>query len=508
MARAVQSASSVVTSPGSLVPIGTRRGHSQPLQLPELVQRVLFVAIEMADFIKAGGLGDVAAALPRAVRGACDSRVLLPGYPEVLQRLPQLQRVGQVSARAGLPACGIGMAVQADGLPIYVLLSPELYEREGSPYVDGQGQEWKDNAVRFATLSHAAAEIAAGRAGLDWSPQLLHLNDWPVAMAAAYVRWDRTTVPTLLTIHNLAYQGLFPYALAPVLGVPVEHLDELHFHGQMSFLQGGITNATRLNTVSLRYAQQITAPDDGCGLHDLLARRAAGGHLSGIVNGIDASWDPRRDIHLKAHFGIGEWTGRATNAHAVRSAFGLAPSAGPLFAVVSRLVHQKGLDITCDVAPQIVAAGGQLVIIGGGEPQVEAQVQALARRYPGRVGAFIGFEEALARQMFAGADFLLMPSRFEPCGLSQMYAQRFGCLPIAHATGGLVDTVEDGVTGFLFHGANADGLRRCVERAMRTFRLPGLLQAMRRAAMLRPGGWDAAGRAYLALYQQTCQVAA
>ena len=490
MARAAQSASPVAISPVTPVPIGTRRGHSQPLDLPELVQRVLFVATEMADFVKAGGLGDVAAALPRAVRGACDSRVLLPGYPEVLQRLPQLQRVGQVSARAGLPACTVGMAVQADGLPIYVLLSPELYEREGSPYVDGQGQEWKDNAVRFATLSHAAAEIAAGRAGLDWSPQLLHLNDWPVAMAAAYVRWDRTAVPTLLTIHNLAYQGLFPYALAPVLGVPAEHLDELHFHGQMSFLQGGITNATRLNTVSLRYAQQITAPDDGCGLHDLLARRAAGGHLSGIVNGIDASWDPRRDIHLKAHFGIGEWTGRATNAHAVRKAFGLAPSTGPLFAVVSRLVHQKGLDITCDVAPQIVAAGGQLVIIGGGEPQVEAQVQALAR------------------QMFAGADFLLMPSRFEPCGLSQMYAQRFGCLPIAHATGGLVDTVEDGVTGFLFHGANADGLRRCVERAMRTFRLPGLLQAMRRAAMLRPGGWDAAGRAYLALYQQTCQVAA
>ncbi|MDW7602633.1 glycogen/starch synthase, partial [Stenotrophomonas maltophilia] len=228
MARAAQSASPVAISPVTPMPIGTRRGHSQPLDLPELVQRVLFVATEMADFVKAGGLGDVAAALPRAVRGACDSRVLLPGYPEVLQRLPQLQRVGQVSARAGLPACTIGMAVQADGLPIYVLLSPELYEREGSPYVDGQGQEWKDNAVRFATLSHAAAEIAAGRAGLDWSPQLLHLNDWPVAMAAAYVRWDRTAVPTLLTIHNLAYQGLFPYALAPVLGVPAEHLDELH----------------------------------------------------------------------------------------------------------------------------------------------------------------------------------------------------------------------------------------------------------------------------------------
>ena len=215
MARATQSASPVAIDPVTPVPIGTRRGHSQPLELPELVQRVLFVATEMADFVKAGGLGDVAAALPRAVRGACDSRVLLPGYPEVLQRLPQLQRVGHVSARAGLPACTIGMAVQADGLPIYVLLSAELYEREGSPYVDGQGQEWKDNAVRFATLSHAAAEIAAGRAGLDWSPQLLHLNDWPVAMAAAYVRWDRTAVPTLLTIHNRLTRGCFRTRLHP-----------------------------------------------------------------------------------------------------------------------------------------------------------------------------------------------------------------------------------------------------------------------------------------------------
>ncbi|KAF1016877.1 MAG: Glycogen synthase [Stenotrophomonas maltophilia] len=495
--------------PATVTPLRRRRIPDAPLTLapPRVQQRVLFAATEMADFIKAGGLGDVAAALPRAVRSGCDARVLLPGYPEVLARLPQLREAGVVAGRGALPDCRLGLALQADGLPIYVLLSAALYEREGTPYADAYGQEWPDNALRFATLSHAAAEMAAGRVGLDWAPQLLHLNDWPVALAAAYVRWDGTPVSTLLTIHNLAYQGLFPRELAAPLAIPEAHLDELQFHGQLSFLQAGITHATCLNTVSLRYAQQITAPDDGCGLHELLARRAAGGHLSGIVNGIDPSWDPRSDQHLSAHFGIGEWGGRLANAQAVRAAFGLAPSNGPLFAVVSRLVHQKGLDITCDVAPQIVAAGGQLVIIGGGEPKVEAEVRALAQRFPGRVGAYIGFEERLARQMFAGADFLLMPSRFEPCGLSQMYAQRFGCLPVAHATGGLVDTVEDGVTGFLFHGANADGLRRCVERALRTFRLPALLQAMRRAAMLREGGWETAARAYLALYRQTCQMA-
>ncbi|RBF03300.1 starch synthase, partial [Xanthomonas oryzae pv. oryzae] len=180
---------------------------------------------------------------------------------------------------------------------------------------------------------------------------------------------------------------------------------------------------------------------------------------------------------------------------------------GPLFAVVSRLVHQKGLDLICEVAPQIVAAGGQIAVIGGGEPDIERQVAELTRRYPGQVGAFIGFEEGLARRMFAGADFLLMPSRFEPCGLSQMYAQRFGCLPIAHATGGLIDTVDDGVTGFLFQHASVEALRRCLERAFRTFRLPGLLAAMRRAAMLRPSGWDVAGNKYLSLYERTAAIA-
>ena len=469
---------------------------------------VLFVVSEMADFIKAGGLGDVAASLPRALRGACDVRVLIPGYPEVLSRLPSIELVGSVAPRGHLPACRIGRAMQSDGLPIYVLLNGPLFDRDGTPYVDHAGKEWKDNAIRFATLSHAAAEIAAGRTGMEWKPGLLHLNDWPTALAAAYVRWDGTNVATLLTIHNLAYQGLFPYALSEALGIPAGHLEEMHFFGHMSFLQAGIVNATRLNTVSLNYANQITAPADGCGLDALLARRAARGHLSGIVNGIDASWDPRSDQHLSAHFSVQQCAGRADNAASVRQAFGLRDSGGPLFAVVSRLVHQKGLDITCDVAPQIIAAGGQLVVIGGGEPQVEEQVRALARRFPGQVGAWIGFDEQLARQMFAGADFLLMPSRFEPCGLSQMYAQRFGCLPIAHATGGLVDTVDDGVTGFLFHEATANVMRRCVERALRTFRMPSLLRSMQRAAMLRPSGWDIAGRQYLDLYQQARQVAA
>lgn len=487
----------------------TRRPSTSTLARPAWHSLpVLFVVSEMADYIKAGGLGDVAAALPRAMRPGSDVRVLIPGYPEVLQRIDRMSIVGQVPAHADLPACRLGLAHQPDGLPVYVLLNPALFERGGSPYVDGSGAEWDDNAIRFATFAHAAARIAAGDCGLPWTPRLLHLNDWPSAMAAAYVRWTGGDTPSLLTVHNLAYQGLFPRTMAKALGVPGGQLSGVEFHGQLSFLKAGLVHATRINTVSVSYARQILRPEEGCGLHDLLARRAAEGHLSGIVNGIDDSWDPATDPVLPARFDAHRCEGRQVNARHVRAAFGLPDSRGPLFAVVSRLVHQKGLDITCEVAPQIVAAGGQIVIIGGGEPQVEAQVAALARRFPGAVGAFIGFEEGLARRMFAGADFLLMPSRFEPCGLSQMYAQRFGCLPVAHATGGLIDTVDDGVTGFLFRSADADAMRRCLQRAIRTFRNPVLLHAMRRAAMLRPGGWQQAGREYQALYRQAAGIAA
>ena len=489
---------------GRFAPRATQRGTQPPAHaLP-----VLFVVSEMADFIKAGGLGDVAAALPRALRPGADVRVLIPGYPEVLRRVRCMSIVGRVPAQADLPECRIGLTHLYDGLPVYVLLNAALFERSGSPYVDGSGAEWDDNAVRFATFAHAAARIAAGDCGLPWQPRLLHLHDWPSAMAAAYVRWRGGDTPSVLTIHNLAYQGVFARNVATAIGVPPAHLHEMEFHGRLSFLRAGIVNATRINTVSESYAAQIVQPEEGCGLDGLLARRAAQGHLSGIVNGIDDSWDPARDLALPVRFSAVRCENRHFNTRHVRGEFGLPDNGGPLFAVVSRLVHQKGLDITCEVAPQIVAAGGQIVIIGGGDPQVEAQVAALVRRYPGSVGAFIGFEEALARRMFAGADFLLMPSRFEPCGLSQMYAQRFGCLPVAHATGGLIDTVDDGVTGFLFEGATADGLRRCLQRAIRTFRNPMLMQAMRRAAMLRPGGWGQAGQQYQALYRQAAGVAA
>ncbi|WP_049621063.1 glycogen synthase GlgA [Frateuria defendens] len=511
--------STIGQHPGSATPSPGRRQRTSLAAAPrgqhaargprEARRRVLFVTSELSDFVKAGGLGDVSAALPRALRDSQDVRVLLPGYRSVLRSCMHIDKVGRVAGHAGLPACEIGLVQRPDGLQVLVLLHPDLYEREGgSPYVADNGDEWTDNAVRFATLSHAAAEIAAGRAGLSWKPDLLHLNDWPCALAAAYLDWENAPVPipSVLTIHNLAYQGNFPRQLRAVLGLP-EQAAEAEMYGQLSFLRAGLAHADYVTTVSHSYADQITQPQYGCGLHVLLQRRAAEGRLTGIVNGIDASWDPAIDPHLEAHFSPADWEeGRRANAAEVRQRFGLLPSRGPLFVVVSRLVHQKGLDLVCEVTPRIVAAGGQLAVIGRGEPLVEQAVQRLARRFPGRVGAHIGFVETLARRMFAGADFLLMPSRFEPCGLSQMYAQRYGCLPIAHATGGLVDTIEDGITGLLFAESTPDSLRRCLQRAFRIYAEPDLLHAMRRLAMLEPHGWDRARLGYEALYQQAAPI--
>jgi starch synthase len=481
--------------------LADRHRHVRPARVATTapLPRVLFVTTEMTDFVKTGGLGDVAAALPRALRSMLDIRVLLPAYPSVLDKARSIVWEGRTEAYAGMPSSEIGRMQTEDGLTIYVLRQPALFERPGSPYVSPVGADWSDNALRFATLSMAAAQIAAGDAHLAWRPELLHLNDWPTAMAAAYARWTRRPVPSVLTLHNLAYQGYFPLALRSLLGIPAR-APEAEAHGQLSFLRAGIAHADHLNTVSESYAREITEGAHGMGLHHLLQRKAAQGRLTGILNGIDDSWNPATDPALPAPFTAYRTEARADTAQRVRVELGLRESRGPLFAMVARLVHQKGVDMVCEAAPQIVAAGGQLAMIGCGDPGMEREVARLARRFPGQVAAHIGFRDALARRMFAGSDFLLMPSRFEPCGLSQMYAQAYGSLPIAYATGGLLDTVEDGVTGLLFHEPTVAGLRNALQRAFRIHEEPRLLAAMRRAAMLQRHDWGRSARAYAALY--------
>ncbi len=454
---------------------------------------------EISDYVQTGGLGEVSAALPRALRGLCDVRVLIPGYRQVLEKHGPIPVVGRLEGLGEIPSCHLGRVTTPDGLDVYVLLCAELYDRPGGPYSDADGVDWPDNDIRFARLSLAAADIAMGRGETNWTPHNLHLNDWPSALASGYLAWRGSNVPTLLTIHNLAYQGAFDPQRLNALGIPGSafSINGVEFYGKLSFLKAGVYYSSHLTSVSSTYAREITSAEFGCGMHGLLTERSREGRLSGILNGIDETWDPRHSDEAAA-FDAARWKDR--HADYVRGAFGLALSRGPLFAIVSRLVHQKSVDLALEVAESIVQQGGQLVVTGKGEPHFEDHMRDLARRYRGFVGVRIGFDGQEARTMFAGSDFLLMPSRFEPCGLSQMYAQKFGSLPIAHKTGGLADTIEDGRTGFLFGAPTAGGLKSAVRRAFDTFGSGHRFSEMRRAAMSMSFDWKESASRYTELY--------
>jgi starch synthase len=467
--------------------------------------KVLFATSEFADFVKSGGLGDVSAGLPRALRRrGIDARVLMPAYPEVISKASDIAIVAHLPGCAGIEPCCIGEARTEDGLTLYLVLEPSLYQRTGSPYASPEGIDWPDNDLRFARLSLAAAEIAGGRAGMAWQPDVLHLNDWPCGLAPAYLRWRGTHLPTIQTIHNIAYQGLFGRERMKLLGIPEYAFDinGVEFHNHVSFLKAGLFYADQVSTVSPTYARQITTEAFGAGLHGLTRGIAAEGRLSGIVNGIDESWDPSRDPHLPHHFEAEDLSGKQSIADLVRTGLCLTPSEGPLFGVVSRLVHQKGLDILADTARDIVRAGGQIAILGLGDPDTEHMLSRLARSHRDHIGLLVGFNEPMARRIVAASDFCLMPSRYEPCGLTQMQAQRYGSLPIAHATGGLADTIEDGETGFLFSDLSGEGLFSACRRAFAAFGDADVLAEMRQAAMARSFHWAGAAAEYELLYRR------
>lgn len=475
-------------------------------------KKILYVTPEYTGLVKTGGLGDVSAALPKALATRHDVRVLIPGYRQIMEAYGDegyITTIAHLDGYAGLPKCTIGQLTLPDGILVYLVICPELYEREGSPYGDANGRDWPDNHIRFARFALAAADLAMGKAHLGWRPELVHAHDWPAGLTPAYMAWRGQTTPTVYTIHNLAHQGLFDAACGADLGLPpaAYGIDGMEFYGKLSFMKAGIAYAQQLTTVSQTYAREITQPQFGCGLEGLLRQKYDQGLLHGIVNGIDESWEPASDPHLIASFTAREWESKRANTRYIEQKFALPSGNGPVFAVVSRLAQQKGIDLTFDVASSVVNGGGRLVIMGCGESQLEAQAMQLARRYPGQVGVHIGFNEVESRRIFAGSDFLLMPSRFEPCGLTQMYAQRFGSLPIATCTGGLADTIEDGLNGFLFQQALVASYRAAIERALKVFARPTLLNAMRSYAMAAPRTWRESIKPYTRLYQHTLQEA-
>ncbi len=471
--------------------------------------KILFVTSEFGDFAKAGGLADVSAALPRALkRRGVDIRILMPAYQNVLDKITQLKVVASLPGHASIEPCLIGETETADGITVYLILAPSLYQRAGTPYTTPEGYDWGDNDLRFARLGLAAAELGRGIASIGWTPDLVHAHDWPSAMAPAYLAWMGAEVPSVYTVHNLAHQGLFGADRLEALGIPAEafRTDGVEFHGYISFMKAGLLYANHVTTVSSTYATEITTDARGSGLHGVTRGLAADGRLSGIVNGLEAEWDPGNDRHLPRGFDASNLAGKTINKEFIRTSLCLDPSDGPLFGVVSRLVHQKGLDLVVDIAGQVVERGGQIAILGTGDPGVERMLLDMTRRYRGSIGLVAGFSDTMAHRLVAASDFFLMPSRFEPCGLTQMQAQRYGALPVAHATGGLADTIEDGETGFLFTDFSQHGFLEAVDRAFEVFHAPDRLAAMQHRAMAKSFAWDEPARAYEELFASIASV--
>lgn len=475
--------------------------------------RVLHAAAEIYPWVKTGGLGDVIAALPAALAAAgADVRLCLPGLPALLDAA-RGNEVVRLATPFAVERVRIGLARLPGGQPpAYIVDHPAFYDRPGGPY-GGPDGEFPDNHRRFALLGWAAAALAEG-ADPRWRPHILHGHDWHAGLAPAYLKARGSAVPSVFTIHNLAYQGLFPAELFSDVALPAEFfgVEGIEFYGGLSLMKAGLFFADRLTTVSPTYAAEIQTPRYGANFDGLLRARA--GVLRGILNGVDPKiWNPATDAALPQGYGVEDAAaGKAAAKAALQHRMGLvADPAAPLFATVTRLTPQKGMDLLLAALPGLIGLGAQFALLGNGDGNLEQGFAAAASEEPGRVAAALGYDEALARLIYAGADVITVPSRFEPCGLSQLYALRYGALPLVRRTGGLADTVVDATeaaladgtaTGFAFDDESGEALLAAAERAVAVYRDPPRWREMVRRAMTRDFSWEAAAQGYLALYSE------
>jgi len=476
-----------------------------------MTARVLSVASEAYPLVKTGGLADVVGALPAALAPhGIRLTTLIPGYPAVMKALENSQVLHSYKDLLGVEARLVGGSV--GGLDVIVLDAPILFARDGGPYSDPKGKDWPDNWLRFAALGRAASDVATG-AATDLHPQLLHAHDWQGAMAAAYLRFgEDAPPPSVVTIHNIAFPGYFPADIFPDLGLPPEAftIEGVEYFGGVGFLKAGLQAADAITTVSPTYAEQIREPAFGMGFEGLITTRRD--HVIGIVNGIDtAIWNPATDPNLAAVYDARSLHRREQNRRAIDSAFGLAEGGGPLFCVVSRLTMQKGMDVLAGLTDTLTSVGGRLAVLGSGDAKLEAAFEAAAARHPGSIGVRIGYDESLSHLLQGGADAIVIPSRFEPCGLTQLYGLRYGCVPVAARTGGLADTIIDAneaalaagvATGFLFDDVTPDGLAGAIQRAISLFADREAWRVLQKRGMKADFSWKRSGRYYADLYKR------
>lgn len=474
--------------------------------------KVLFATSEAAPLIKTGGLADVSAALPVALRAiGVDVRVLLPGYTQVLAKLGEHKVLATFDGLSGFPDARLLSGKMANDLPLLVVDCPALYQREGGPYQDEKGQDWTDNALRFGLLSKVAAVLGSHESPLKWHPDLVHCNDWQTGLTPAYLHFTQGAVPSIMTVHNLAFQGNFPPETVAELHLPEScfAIDGAEFYGKLSFLKAGLTYSNHITTVSPNYAKEIQQSELGFGMQGLLSSRS--NDLTGILNGIDTEeWNAATDKLLRETYSIRNMSGKADNKALLQYRMRLeVDPAVPLLGVISRFTHQKGLDLLLEIAPQLTELPVQLAMLGTGDTAMQQAAVDLTKQYPGKIATHIGFSEALSHLIEAGADMFVMPSRFEPCGLNQMYSQRYGTPPIVHATGGLADSVVDctnatlkdrTASGFSFKGMTGQNLFTTIQRAVSLYHDQRKWQALCKNCMAKDFSWEVSAEAYRAVY--------
>jgi starch synthase len=476
------------------------------------MKKILFASSETHPLIKTGGLADVAGSLPVALSElGQDIRIILPNYQAIKNCEP-----GRYLCTVRVNNCDVNLLetrLPNSDVIVWLVDYPAFFDFPGNPYLDDTGKPWPDIGDRFALFCRIIVEVAMNRAYLDWKPDVVHCNDWQTGLVPALLSLEEYRPASLFTIHNMAYQGLFPSSTYTLLNLPGQlwHPDGLEYHGMLSFIKGGLRFADRITTVSPTYAQEIQKPEFGYGLEGLLAYRRD--DLSGIINGIDTSvWNPEKDAYINQNYSARTIGVKQQNKAALQAQLGLPVDPDlPLFALIGRLVEQKGIDLVLSCLPDMTNLPLQFVLLGSGDKSIELKLLDFARLYPEKIAITIGYNEPLAHQIEAGADIFLMPSRFEPCGLNQMYSQRYGTIPIVRKTGGLADTVVDSLppsmadgsaSGIVFNDAVPAALIEAIKRSLILFADKPAWKKIQRNAMGKDFTWLNSATKYLALYRE------
>jgi len=482
------------------------------------VRKILFASSEVHPLIKTGGLADVSASLPRALKQqGQDVRIVMPAYRQCLTSLENLHTIAELEVVGFHKTVNILEATLPDSdVVIWLVHSPHHFDRDGGPYGDKEG-DWHDNAARYALFSRVIALLATNQTSLDWQPDILHCNDWQTGLAPAFIAHLPYRPNIVFTIHNLAYQGLYSRDVFDALDLPemLWSTEGIEFYGQMSFMKGGLVYADHVNTVSPTYAKEICTEEYGFGLEGLLQHRTEKGDVSGILNGIDMTdWNPSSDQNIAQNYTAKTIKNKLHNKTMLQQHFHLPMKDNVLtIGFISRLVEQKGVDLSLTALTNLLHAGEpiQVICLGSGEEQFEHGLRVLRAQYPDKVAIHLGYNEALAHQIEAGIDLFLMPSRFEPCGLNQLYSLRYGTLPLVRATGGLADSVVDAsqqnrknntATGFTFEEANAEALEQTLYRALELYQHPRLWRKVMLTAMMQDFSWQNSALTYQALYDE------